>query len=136
MRRGMTELTKAGDITKGRKRYWRTVGDRSAVCEIILAAADLVWLIDLRENIGRGQVVSRYTVEAAENASAHEWKVISRGTTIGYRKLDSVSPALVRRLRLTIETIAPLSEPPEVRAYAAALFSWDEQSPRQTRVSS
>jgi alpha-L-fucosidase len=57
-------------------------------------------IADLREDITQGQRVARYVLEGAE---ANEWRVLSRGTTIGFRKLDRFEPVAVRRLRLRIE---------------------------------
>jgi alpha-L-fucosidase len=58
-------------------------------------------VISLQEDIGRGQVVERYRVEAE---TAGGWAPISRGTTIGYRKLDQVTPLAASRVRLVIES--------------------------------
>lgn len=57
-------------------------------------------LADLREDIERGQSVARYTLHGRIGAT---WRVLSRGTTIGYRKLDRFEPVSVSAVRLTIE---------------------------------
>jgi alpha-L-fucosidase len=79
-----------------------------------------VSISDLREQISDGQVVSGYTLEGATDASATAWVTLSRGTTIGYRKLDRFAPVRVRSLRLTIQTVAPLASPVEIRVYSPA----------------
>jgi len=61
-------------------------------------------------------VVSEYTVEGVPDRSA-QYQVLSRGTTIGYRKLDRFPATRVRGLRLTVRTVAPLSQPLQVRVY-------------------
>jgi len=38
-----------------------------------------------------------------EGHDGTRWQTLSTGATIGYRKLDRISPAKVRRVRLTIE---------------------------------
>ncbi len=55
--------------------------------------------VDLRERIGHGQIISRYTVEGRGDA---DWQILSRGGTIGYRKLDRLAPVRVRTVRFTI----------------------------------
>ena len=59
-----------------------------------------VSVADLRENIASGQSVARY---ALEGRVAGTWRVLSRGTTIGYRRLDRFEPVSVSGVRLTVE---------------------------------
>ena len=119
IKRGMAKLIEGegqgGDVLKGRKLAWRTAADGSIGCEVELPGERRVSLVDLREPIVHGQVVSQYTVEGAPGSGA--WQVLSRGTTIGYRKLDVFTPVSVRRLRITLRTIAPLAAPARVQAY-------------------
>jgi alpha-L-fucosidase len=65
-----------------------------------------VAVLDVREDIKRGQVVSRYVIEGSNGGS---WSELARGTTIGYRRLHRITPSTVSRLRLTIEDA--LAEP-------------------------
>ena len=58
-------------------------------------------VVSLQEDIGRGQVVERYRVEAMAGGA---WRTISRGTTIGYRKLDRITPLTASRVRLVVES--------------------------------
>jgi alpha-L-fucosidase len=58
-----------------------------------------VSVADLREDIARGQSVARYTLHALV---AGTWRALSRGTTIGYRKLDRFEPVPVSAVRLEI----------------------------------
>ncbi len=57
----------------------------------------------LHEQIERGQVVSRYRVEARVDGV---WSVLSRGTTIGRTKIDRFAAVTTDRVRLTIEASA------------------------------
>jgi alpha-L-fucosidase len=114
---GVGRLMAGGDVTRGREPWWRTPSDRTAVCEIDLRRGVTVSVSDLSENITKGQVVSRYTLEGATDASAKRWQLLSRGTTIGYRKLDRFAPTKVWGLRLAIETVAPLAEPPRLKVH-------------------
>jgi len=120
IRRGVAKLMEGGDVLKGRKLVWRTAADGSIGCEVELPREESVALADLRERIEHGQVVSQYTVEGAPSSAPGAWQVVARGTTIGHRKLDVFTPAPVRRLRITLRTIAPLAEPLQVAVYAAA----------------
>ena len=53
--------------------------------------------VRLAEDIGTGQNVSRYTVSGF---GADGWRVVSRGTTIGYAKIDRFTPTIVTSVRL------------------------------------
>jgi alpha-L-fucosidase len=59
-----------------------------------------VGIADLREDITRGQTVARYTLERRSNGV---WRALSRGTTIGYRKLDRFDPVPVEAVRVRVE---------------------------------
>lgn len=117
IKRGIAKLMEGGDVLGGRKPTWRTAADGSVACEVDLPADRSVSVADLREPIEHGQVVSQYVVEGAPASAPGAWQVLSRGTTIGYRKLDVFSPVPVRRLRITLRTIAPLYEPLSVQIY-------------------
>lgn len=69
-----------------------------------------VSVADLREEIAHGQFVARYTLEGRVEGS---WRPLSRGSTIGHRKLDRFEPAAVSAVRLTIEEA--FGEPGPVR---------------------
>jgi alpha-L-fucosidase len=57
-------------------------------------------VVDLREAIEQGQTVARYRVDAWSDG---RWATISRGTTIGHRKLDRVTPTRTDRVRVVVE---------------------------------
>jgi alpha-L-fucosidase len=56
-------------------------------------------LIDLREDITRGQVVARHVVEVSNGA---DWITVAGGTTIGYKRLHRIPPTSVQRVRVTV----------------------------------
>jgi alpha-L-fucosidase len=58
-----------------------------------------VSLIDLREDITRGQVVARHVVEVSNGA---DWITVAGGTTIGYKRLHRIPPTSVQRVRVTV----------------------------------
>jgi alpha-L-fucosidase len=103
------------DVTARHMSLLRPTGPRTAVTEIDLGGATKVDIVDLREDIVRGQMVSRYSVEGL---SGTDWKPLAKGTTIGCRKLDRFTPAMISKLRLNIEdAVAPVGSV-KVSAYA------------------
>jgi alpha-L-fucosidase len=96
----------AEDLVRARRHEWRTTGDRTARLEIELSGPIAASVARLSENIARGQRVSRYALEGAEDEGEGAWRPLSSGTTIGYAKLDRFSSTPVRRLRLTIDAVA------------------------------
>ena len=61
-----------------------------------------VGIVSLREDITRGQAVARYEVQGSDGGP---WKTLSRGTTIGYRKLDRIAPTTVLRTRVLFHEV-------------------------------
>ncbi|HYV95823.1 MAG TPA: alpha-L-fucosidase [Gemmatimonadaceae bacterium] len=93
----------ARDLAKGGRSTWRVTGERAATLEIDLGKSANVSVSSLREDIEHGQLVAKHTLEASDGG---EWHVLSRGTTIGYCRLDRFAPMSIRRVRLTIEDAA------------------------------
>jgi alpha-L-fucosidase len=69
---------------------------------------------DLREDITRGQMVARYTLEGRVNGA---WRALSRGTTIGYRKLDRFEPVRVEAVRVNVEESVGEAGPIAIRLF-------------------
>jgi len=75
------------------------------VARLAALRARLVGEDRLEEDITQGQRVARYAVYGAVDGA---WRELTRGTTIGHRKLDRLSPTPVRHLRVVVEdAIAP-----------------------------
>ncbi len=75
-----------------------------------------VSLADLREDIAQGQSVAAYRLEGRVDGA---WRVLSRGTTIGHRKLDRFPPVTITGVRLTIDdAVGPVDTLP-VRLFHA-----------------
>ena len=97
----------ATDYARGRR--LRTTGSGAGVTlfEMDLGQSMPVSLVSLREDITRGQAVSRYDVTGSDGVRelslGGPWKSLSRGTTIGYRKLDRFPPVQVRQVRVIIQ---------------------------------
>ncbi|HZD06578.1 MAG TPA: alpha-L-fucosidase, partial [Longimicrobiales bacterium] len=94
----------AEDLAATGRSRWRpgAAGGGPAVAEVDPGRSVTVSVADLREDITRGQAVARYTLEGLDEATG--WQVLSRGTTIGYRKLDRFAPTTLRRARLRVES--------------------------------
>ena len=116
MRAKLTEVFQTDATAGQRPRQQARGGD--VVFEVSFPQRATVSIADLREDITAGQAVSRYKLEGASDASARGWQQLSTGTTIGYRELDRFTPMRVYGLRLTVQTVAPLARPVQIRAYA------------------
>jgi alpha-L-fucosidase len=104
----------ANDAAAGKRVEWRRTGANTAVAEVDLGRTVEVGIIDLREEIERGQVIARYRMDGLTQDG---WKSLSRGTTIGYRKLDRFAKTPVRRVRVTIEAAVEAPRPIALRVY-------------------
>ncbi len=82
--------------------YWATDDEvRSASLQLDLDGTRTFDVIRLQEPVGLGQRVKAYHVEAW---IGEEWKTISSGTTIGYKKLDRLrDPVTTGRVRIVID---------------------------------
>lgn len=74
-----------------------------------------VRVADLREDIRRGQAVARYRLEGRVGGT---WRELSRGTTIGYRKLDRFAPVTVDAIRVQVDDAVGELGPVTVALYA------------------
>ncbi len=91
------------NLAAKRPSQWRATGATTATLEIDLGRTAAIALADYREPIDRfGQLVSRYTLEGRTDA---DWRPLASGTTIGCRKIDRFESTVVRRVRLTVETV-------------------------------
>jgi len=96
----------ARDASANRRAEFHVTGERTATIEIDLGRDETIAVADLREDVARGQIVARYTLDG-QRADA-DWRTLSSGTTIGYRKIDRFAPVAIRRVRLRIdEALAP-----------------------------
>jgi alpha-L-fucosidase len=82
--------------------------------EITLRAPVSIGMIVLGEQIEHGQSVSSYRVEARVSGA---WKVVSRGTTIGHKKIDRFAAVMADGVRVVVETSQG-----EIRLGPAGLF--------------
>ena len=111
MRRALDDVFGA-ELGAVRSVEWRVHGPSSATLDLNIGASTAVSVIRLEENITRGQRVARYTISGAFGGD--ELKPIVSGTTIGYTKLERLSPPRrLSRIRLTIEDA--VAEPEQIR---------------------
>lgn len=108
---GMFAVNKAAQS----EQRFHVTGARSAELMVEFPRTEAVSVIRLGEDITRGQVVASYHVEGA--GSDGLWKPVSRGTTIGYAKLDRFPAISVQRLRVTIDDAIAEPERIALRAF-------------------
>ena len=106
----------ADDLAAGARVTWTRTGTRSAEAEVDLGRMVTVGIARLEEDITRGQAVARYTLYGSDS---DEWRALSRGTTIGYAKLDRFEATPMRRARLVVEDAVAAPEPVALRLYSA-----------------
>lgn len=103
------------NLAQGRSIKWRSTGDRSATADVDLGRDVSIGIVDLGEQIEKGQAVSQYRVETATGST---YSTITTGTTIGYRKLARLaSPVVARRVRVVVEDAVARPEPIAVRLF-------------------
>jgi alpha-L-fucosidase len=87
------------DLAAGRRLQRRAAWGDQAI-EIDLGRPVSVGIAALEEAIAHGQGIARYRLEAESEGGG---QLLSRGETIGYRKLDRFAPVTTRRVRLVVE---------------------------------
>ncbi len=89
----------------------------TATIDLTLEEPTAIAAIRLGEEIAAGQVVSRYSVSGY---AAGDWRPLSRGTTIGYARIDRFDPITVSRVRVSIESALATPAVTTVALYAPA----------------
>ena len=87
------------DQLQGAEARFQFDGGRG-VYEGSLSGAQTVSVVELSEDIAKGQRVARHLLEAFTGGA---WSPIARGTTIGYKRLHRIPAAPYQRFRITIE---------------------------------
>jgi alpha-L-fucosidase len=101
MRRALDGLF-ATDLAAGVTPAWHQTGERTAEAELELGGAVPVGIVSLGEATENGQIVASYRIDGMVGG---EWRPLSAGTTIGYRKLDRCEPLEVSGVRISIEVV-------------------------------
>ena len=109
-------LTKmfAVDLAAGTRVAWERTGELTATAIVDFGRDVQASIVRLEEGITKGQYVARYSL-AGSNGEG--WRELSRGTTIGYARLERFAPLAVRRMRLTIEDAVAPPEPLAIKVY-------------------
>ncbi len=112
--RAKLEAMFATDLAAGRRVQWRRTSARSGVASVQLATPVTVAVLDLRERIADGQRVAGYTVEGRVEGV---WRELSRGSTIGYRRLARWDPVTLDAIRVTVTDAVELPLPLEIHLF-------------------
>ncbi len=88
---------------------------RSGHGELRLSRPATAATLALEEDIRLNQVVGRYVVSGFDGTA---WRELSRGETIGYRKLDRFEPLRLEQVRLSVEAVAAPIPPVRLRLFA------------------
>jgi alpha-L-fucosidase len=88
------------DLARGVKRKGGATHRAVGGVELDFGRTVSISLARFEEDIARGQSVARYTLYGATDGG---WCELSRGSTIGYTKLDRFARTAVRRVRVSIE---------------------------------
>jgi alpha-L-fucosidase len=104
------------DLAIGAGKQWRITGPRSAEMVLNFGLTARGGTARLEENIGRGQIVARYALYGAVGGRG-TWTLLSRGTTIGYAKIDRFTVMAMQGVKLVIEEGVAAPEQVTVRLY-------------------
>ena len=88
------------DVARGAERKRVPINGAADSVELDFGRTVSISLARLEEDIAQGQSVARYTLYGTTDSG---WRELSRGSTIGYTKLDRFARTAVRRVRLSIE---------------------------------
>ena len=106
----------ATDLAEGRSLRWTESLD-SWVTEVELFRPSTLGFVRLSEDITKGQAVVAYVLSGFDGTT---WSELSRGTTIGYAKIDRMDGArVIQRLRVDVRPAGPLSVPVQIKAFPA-----------------
>ncbi|HEY1952879.1 MAG TPA: alpha-L-fucosidase, partial [Gemmatimonadaceae bacterium] len=87
--RARLESLRENEVGRNARRTSVSSAAGSAEVELDLGHRTTIGLARLEEDITRGQHVARYTLYGAVD---RDWRVLSKGSTIGYAKLDRFEP--------------------------------------------
>jgi alpha-L-fucosidase len=115
--RGMrTELDRlfANDLARDGLASWRGDTGMTGVGTLELAAPATVGVVDLREVIEEGQRVAAYRLDGRVDG---RWQELSRGTTVGYRRLVRIAPTRLDAVRITVTDAVEAPLPTKILLY-------------------
>lgn len=102
----------AQDVVRGRDQ----APEVGRTLEVELSRPERLGMVRLSEDIGSGRAVVRYSVSGCDGTT---WTETSRGTTIGYARIDEIAnTGLIQRLKGTVTDA--VGDPAAVRISAYA----------------
>jgi alpha-L-fucosidase len=107
----------ADDLAAAGKAAFNRISATTATLDLEVGDSRPVAIADLREDITHGQRVAKYSLAGYGRDG---WRILSRGTTIGYCRLDRFAPQQLQRVRLTIEDAADQPLPVRIRLLTGA----------------
>jgi len=107
------------DLARDARRTSSVIAPGKTTVELDLGRTATLALARLEEDITRGQSVARYTLYGATGGA---WRMLSRGSTIGYAKLDRFEPVTVRHLRLAVEDAAGVPQGIGIKLYNPSVW--------------
>lgn len=113
--RGRLDALFADDLASGGEVRWSRGAGTGLVGEMDLLRPGRVAIVELREDVTRGQTLARHRVEGRDEGG---WTVLAEGTTVGYRRLHRLEATRLSSLRITLEDA--WGEPPRVEVSAWA----------------
>ncbi len=114
---------------RGRSSWTNVVTGRQL--EVRLAEPVRIAGVRLEEDIERGQAIARFSVLGEMDGT---WRELARGTTVGYARIERVTPVTISAIRVTVEeAIAPVARL-TLRIFAAPLTARPARSARATRA--
>ncbi len=105
------------DRAAGRRVTWTPTSERTATAEVDLGRMVTTTIVRLEEQIEHGQAISRYAVQGSADGVA--WRDLSKGTTVGYARLDRFAAASLRRVRVIIEDAIAAPRPIRIKVFGA-----------------
>jgi alpha-L-fucosidase len=103
------------DLAAGKELVWTRSSTGPDVGEMDLGRSAPVSSARLEEPIEHGQSVAQYTLSGF---SGTEWRTLSRGSTIGYARIDRFPPVEISRVRLVIEDQVRGLDPIRIKLYS------------------
>ncbi len=114
----------AVDFAKGAKVVEHRDGNRLVV-EINPVKSNVFNSVDIKEDIEQGQRVSSFTIEIDDGSG---WRLVSEGTTVGYRRILRIPEVSNARVRVTLIGLAPPQILPVALRYGGPINGEDASS--------
>jgi alpha-L-fucosidase len=87
---------------------------RDRAPDVTAGSAATVSVASLSEDITQGQAVARYTLHGM---TAGTWRVLARGTTIGYKKIDPFDPVTLSAARVQVDEAVGWAGPVQIALF-------------------